>query len=41
MGKPKDWEPREFSGKEEDWKKFKEEANDYLEEIDPTLIEVL
>ena len=40
-GKPKDWEPKEFPGKEEDWKKFKEEVHDYLEEIDPSLVETL
>ena len=33
-GKFKDWDPKEFDEKEESWGKWKEQFEDYIDEID-------
>ena len=40
-GKAKDWEPKEWDGKEDGWKKWKEEVEDYVDEMVPGLAAVL
>lgn len=41
QAKPIDWEPKEFPRKDEDWKPFKEEVEDFVDEISDRLVATL
>ena len=41
LSRPKDMEPSEFSGKEEDWLRWKDSTEDYVDTVHPGMKQVL